>query len=1649
MQDTLYGNEWIDFENPERYFKIKVAEDGLYRIPQSVLPAEAASVEANQFRLFCFGEEVPLRTSSTGLLSDSDYLQFYGEKNRQGLNAYLFSEGQIPLNPDYNLFTDTAVYFLTWGTENGLRYEELDNDLSNTPAPESTFTYTEKQVETTDFNKSKLKAGNVSLERSYFDMGEGFGKRFTSNSDYTHTFSLEGLAPGSDATLSLRYAGSNNINHEQSILINDEEAASNSFFNYVLDIFTLEIPNAEENTEVKIDALPGTGANGQSTASILTIGSASVTYERLFDFGGASEFRFTLNGGGEKYLEIENFDFSSEVYLFDLTNNLRIPCLIEDNLVKVYLPSVSSQNRDLLLLNEESVFNSVSAVEQVTFTDFSENDTEFYLLSNPALYFDNAGVNQMEAYKDYRNETLRTEIVDIQQLYNQFCYGVQRNPLSVRNFVHYIHKNNDAAKYFFLVGNSREYNEVRTAENLASAEYYLPTFGSPGGDNLMFSYPDQGAPLYPIGRLTAKSGEEVKAYLEKVIGADESLSNNQTIEERLWMKDLLHLGGGGTDFEQISIRSGLESMESTIANGLFGGRVTSFYKTSTDVIEESPRDVIEGLVNNGVSIINFFGHSGQNSFDFPIQNPDEYNNTDRYFLLISNGCFSGRCHLDQNGIGERFVFEPQKGAIAYYASNGYGYISALNTFTRDFYDKLGGELYGKSLGEIFQKTVIDRNGNFNNSSYGGINLLTQQMTFQGDPLVTLFPGETPDLVFDEESLRTEPDLLNTQLDSFTVAVDLVNLGKNIPDTMLNVKVEFAYPDGNTAWSELIRTPLPPNREQLSFNIPIFDTDSIVGLNTIYMNADETDEIDEQPGTAEVNNELLRSNGERGVQVLIVSNDAVPVFPKNYSIVGDQNLELIASTVDVFAERQNFVLQIDTTMQFNSPAFKETVINQSGGLLKWTPEVGFADEVVYYWRCSPEPENGAFRWSGASFLFSENYESGWNQSHYFQYLNNDYSFTQIEENRKFNYVRDFKEILIETGVVQIGQEFIRPCIYINNQDQNCGYSQISQHRGIRIYAFDFVTLEPKTHPFILSDLGTPRKHFEFNTTTPEGRKEAMDFLTDSIPDGDYVGILTLQRFEGYDYEPEEWASDTELYGTNLFDILEAEGADIVRDLEFLGSRPYTFFYRKGYPDEIGGEVMRPPVSGAEGTASAVYNASANYEEGKVISLPIGPATAWNSLAWSMEETPEPDEVSHLTVYGIKATGEQDTLFAEVTAPETDLSSVSADTYPNLKLEWFSRDSIARTSPQLQNWRVVYEGVPEAALNPQIGFAVTGDTIAQGQRFNLAIGVENISPYDMDSLQVDYLLKDINNQSLTLNQRNAPLIAGDSTILEVSFDTKDIRERASLLVDVNPDFAQPEETRINNTGLLNFFVQPDQRNPILDVTFDGVHILNGDIISPTPQIVMSFSDENEFLAMSDTSQFRLSVDFPDRSSRRVYFSDPQIVFIPADPSNLDKENKAVIEYAPEFEQDGTYTLRVEGQDASGNASGELQYTIEFEIITKSMISNVLNYPNPFSNATRFVYTLTGEESPAFFKIQIMTVSGRIVREITQTELGEMKIGTHQTDFVWDGTDEYGDKLANGVYLYRVVAKNAAGEDIEQYETDADRFFNKGFGKMVIVR
>lgn len=1639
-QDTLYGNEWINYD--QQYFKMLVAEDGMYKVTGQELQnagVPISTIAGNSYQVFHNGKEIPIYTSTDQPFQPDDYLLFYGEKNRSELDRYLFKNpDEEMMNPRYSLITDSAAYFVTWGGNQApLRFENLQNSLSNLPPKDN---YYMEDLVLNYFSHWDKEQNSQGIKVSNFTTSEGYSSNFQN----VQSFSINASKPfigGPQSNLHIRYSG-NLKQHEQLITLNGQALTTDEFYGHEVRQLDFAIENSllTANMELKFQGL--TDNNDKQRVSNIIL-----TYPRLFDFENQTSYIFTVaESNTDKYLEIESFNAGTSPVLFDITSGYRIQATVENGLVKIKLPAASSA-RKLILVNEAEGVRSVASISPVSFFNYAAIDADFIFLTNPKLYDDGNGTNWVQEYADYRASTVggsyKPVVVDIQQIYDQFGWGINRHPLSIRNFAHYLKKTWPNVKYFFIVGKGREYPSQR---NSISSNFLVPTFGTPGSDNQLLAGSDGFTPVIPVGRIAAQNEDDIRIYLNKVKGHDLALNLPQTIEDRLWMKRILHLGGGLTAGEQSLIKNYLANMETTIEYNKFGGNVTSFFKTSSDPIQISQTEQIFNIINGGTSIISFFGHSGVGTFDFSIDNPDNFENQGKYPLIISLGCYSGNIHSSGRGISERFTFFENKGAMAFGATSGLGFISSLYQFAKEFYSKIGGENYGMGIGDALQAAIRDfGEGNF------GVNLIRQQFSFHGDPSLTLYPSPGPDYVIDPTSVEFLPQRIDIQLDSFIMKFDVVNLGYNITDT-LGVEITQELPDGQhiqVAESDLLA---PAYRSSHTFTLPTLGRTS-VGLNRFLAEVDVRDNVEELPApVAEMNNRLVSSNGIEGVSVFISDNTAIPVYPPNFGIVHQPGVALKATTSDPLASERTYVIEIDTTELFNSPSKLATKITQPGGVLSWDPPLNWENEMVYYWRVSPDslsPEEG-FNWSNSSFIYLQNGAPGWNQSHYFQYLKDDFFNLEMKPDRQLEFISNFKDFNIKSGVIPVRS----PAFYINNAYYGT-YNGVPSDGGVLLLWLDSINVLPKKNyppgagPYqygLLHPYGWWVSYFMFSTThyddAPNGRKDLIDFLDNVVAPGESIIFITVQKTDGTNYEPEEWAADSLLAGKNLFSILEAEGAQLIRQTATNGPTPYVFAYKKG-----SGKIAEELAASTDDFIDLNFGIPGNWDRGFLESPPIGPATSWTEIQWQSSSfaNPETDTIS-LSVYATDPVLSSDSLlFNNIPPGNFDLSDVDAGKFPFLKLRFNSEDSLFKSSAQLDYWRVLYEGVPEFAFNTANSFSLHRDTLQQGDIFQLEFAVSNLSDFGSDSLLIEFNIQDVDNQGSLDAIRHQALSEQGEILAKYSWDTRQASGLQRLSVQLNPSEDQPELIHRNNFLNTTFYVEGDNRNPVLDVTFDGKHILNGDLVSARPLIRIEASDENEFLLMEDTTTFKVFITYPGESEvHRIYFSEPTITFFPASGT----QNKARIEYRPVFEEDGVYHLIVQARDASGNQSGQYDYKVAFEIINKTMISNMLNYPNPFSTSTRFVYTLTGSESPDQFKIQIMTVSGKIVREITQDEIGPLKVGTHITDYAWDGRDEFGDQLANGVYLYRVVVKKD-GKEVEGYETGADAFFKEGVGKMVLIR
>ncbi|MBL7727934.1 MAG: hypothetical protein JNM68_09615, partial [Dinghuibacter sp.] len=1091
-----------------------------------------------------------------------------------------------------------------------------------------------------------------------------------------------------------------------------------------------------------------------------------------------------------------------------------------------------------------------------------------------------------------------------------------------------------------------------------------------------------------------------------------------------------------------------------------GGATYLFTKTQAGGVVPLSNSFMDYLWNTGHSMLTYFGHSSATTLEFNLDDPNSYSNTNKYPFMLVNGCNAGNYFIynpfrittsNNSTLSEKFVFAPQRGSIGFIASTHFGVVNYLHYYTQNFYKALTTYSYGKSIGQIMKDAAV---GMYNltgtNDFYARMH--AEETCLHGDPALKLNESyPKPDYVIEDPMVKISPNFISVAENTFNVEMSYMNLGKAIKDSIA-VDVKRQYPSGQieTVYHKKVSAAYYADSMTFAFNIlPLRDK----GLNRVTIKIEADNQYDEM---SETNNTVTK-------EFFIYEDEARPVFPYNYGIVGQQPVKLIASTADPLALPRTYIMEMDTTELFNSSAKITRTINQAGGLLEFDPGT-LTNNRVYYWRVAPQPSGAAVpNWNTSSFVYLNGSTPGYNQSHLYQHFKSQYERMKLDSlTRRFNYKDIFKNIFIRNGVWPIGAyEEGMVTVSINQDPLIRSFCPQDGFDGLAINVIDPVNGKPWVNVTTggvgmfnsgPSDCAPGREYnFEYSYKTLARRNAAMTMI-DNLPNGVYVVIRNL-TFVWSDptWFVDTWKNDAALNGNgkSLYNTLKANGLNLIDS--FNTHRSFGFLFRKG-----GGFVPKQYVT--EGITDRVaLSADITVPDtlGYITSPTFGPARQWKEVHWrGATLDANPGDMPEVSVVGVSTSGAETTLYTLNTAQQDfDISSVNATQFPYMKLKMRNMDSINGTPYQLDYWRLNYVPIPEGAVAPNITMQIK-DTLDAGEPQQVRLAFKNISQAAFDSLRVKMVLTDRNNQAhLFLLPKQKPLAPGEVLTIDYTIPTTTYQGLNTLFVDVNPDNDQPEQFHFNNFIYKNFYVKPDGYHPLLDVTFDGVHILDKDIVSAKPSIQIKLKDESRFLALDDTSLVSVKLKYPRTTSgqyRSFNWDGDTLKFTPANLAS--GENTAVIDFKPWLLEDGEYEMLVRGRDRSGNPAGVIEYSITFNVVNKAMISNLLNYPNPFTTSTAFVFYITGQEVPQNIKIQILTVTGKIVREITKNELGPLHIGRNVTEFKWDGTDQYGSKLANGVYLYRVVT-NLNGKELEHYkvgkEDRTDQYFNKGYGKMVLIR
>jgi len=212
-------------------------------------------------------------------------------------------------------------------------------------------------------------------------------------------------------------------------------------------------------------------------------------------------------------------------------------------------------------------------------------------------------------------------------------------------------------------------------------------------------------------------------------------------------------------------------------------------------------------------------------------------------------------------------------------------------------------------------------------------------------------------------------------------------------------------------------------------------------------------------------------------------------------------------------------------------------------------------------------------------------------------------------------------------------------------------------------------------------------------------------------------------------------------------------------------------------------------------------------------------------------------------------------------------------------------------------------------------------------------------------------------------------------------------------------------ITESGRYGVFSFKDDKAPQIEVTANGRPLRNKMLVRARPALAFLLQDEN---GIDLTGSLKIKLDGRELDENDIVL-----------PDSIESANSIALLLAPEFER-GDHSLEAEIADINGNVQ-----TVErtFSVSASNDLIVHGNYPNPFAESTIISFTNNFTGPLNKLSVSIYTVSGQLIRSkllpapenITDNLLD---VGYHEME--WDGSDDDGNDVANGVYFALVKAE-----------------------------
>ena len=230
-----------------------------------------------------------------------------------------------------------------------------------------------------------------------------------------------------------------------------------------------------------------------------------------------------------------------------------------------------------------------------------------------------------------------------------------------------------------------------------------------------------------------------------------------------------------------------------------------------------------------------------------------------------------------------------------------------------------------------------------------------------------------------------------------------------------------------------------------------------------------------------------------------------------------------------------------------------------------------------------------------------------------------------------------------------------------------------------------------------------------------------------------------------------------------------------------------------------------------------------------------------------------------------------------------------------------------------------------------------------------------------------------------------------------------------------------------GGINEDAPEDNIGPVINLYMNDENFVSGGVTNESPSLLAKLQDDNGINTASGIGHDITAIIDGDETNPVVLNDYYQ--------AEVDDFTNGTVSYPFRDLEPGLHTLTLKAWDTYNNSStAEIQFTV-YDKDEELVIKNVLNYPNPFVNYTEFWFNHNSSE-PLDVSVQIFTVSGKLVRTINGQTSADECCGSGASSLsrsiVWDGRDDFGDKIGKGVYVYKLKVKsNRLNKQVEKIQ------------------